>query len=261
MPHRPEVPQPVAQDRPADSQIHLCRMDHLVRRTDGAGSYQLFGVIAAQRAVRSIHIERSADRVAAHLGNDVDDRRSHLRFTEVAEARDHQFVGLNGVGAILRRTRRARSDADAIHLEASRLGSGAGTVGREAGIHRRHQGRRDPRGCALERHLRENFLVEHLRLSRSLDVDSRALAGDRDRFFQGPDAQLSPHRRHDRARQLESFPLDGIEARQRERHRINARRKIDDAVLAVAIGDAGAHLLNQHGARHFNRHAWQDGVG
>ena len=47
------------------------------------------------------------------------------------------------------------------------------------------------------------------------------------------------------ARQLDAFALDGVEAGQRERHRVGAGPQVDDAVLAAAVGDGGAHLLDQ----------------
>ena len=54
---------------------------------------------------------------------------------------------------------------------------------------------------------------------------------------------------------------EGLEARQRERHRVGARPQIGDAVGAVAVGDRRLDLLDEDVARRLDRHAGQHRAG
>ena len=63
---------------------------------------------------------------------------------------------------------------------------------------------------------------------RALHVDDRRLAGDRDRLGDVADPQVGVHRGDERAGQLDAFAPDGVEPRQRERHRVGARPQVDD---------------------------------
>ena len=51
------------------------------------------------------------------------------------------------------------------------------------------------------------------------------------------DAQLGVDRGDEVAAQLDAFALDRAEAGQRERHRVGAGAKVDDAVLPGVVGD------------------------
>ena len=188
MPRGREVPQPVLLDRAAHAQIELRGVDQLVGRPYHAGGHQVLGVVARHRAVRTVHVEGPSEGVAARARDDVDDRRSHLGFTEVAEARDHHLHGLDGIGPILRRTGGARPDSDAADLKTPRFRPGRAhrAVRGEAAVHGRHQDRRDVGGRARDGHVGQDFLVDRLRLPRALDIDNRACGGDGDGLFHRP---------------------------------------------------------------------------
>ena len=71
------------------------------------------------------------------------------------------------------------------------------------------------------------------------------------------DPQLGVDRRGERSGQLDAFAPDGAEAGERERHRVGAGPQLLDPVLAGAVGDHRADLLDQRRARRFDRHAGQ----
>src|SRR5205809_101882 len=68
-------------------------------------------------------------------------------------------------------------------------------------------------------------------------------------------SRSDPHVRTDRRgesrRELDAFVLDGAEADQGERHRVNAWSEIDDLVFASLVGDDGSHFLDQCGTSRF----------
>jgi hypothetical protein len=111
------------------------------------------------------------------------------------------------------------------------------------------------------RNRRHGVAVDHLLSPRALHVDDRALAGDRDRLLQCTDAQFHADRRRERARQLDSFAPDRRKSGELKRHGIDPGRQIDDAVLAVPIGDGASDLLDQYRTRGFDRDAGQHGSG
>ena len=90
--------------------------------------------------------------------------------------------------------------------------------------------------AAAGRNRFDDLLIEHALLRRPLHVDDRALTGDGDRLFERADAQVDVDGRDERSGQLDALAPDSGEAAQGERHRIGARPKIDDAVLAAAVG-------------------------
>src|SRR5262245_57105663 len=78
-----------------------------------------------------------------------------------------------------------------------------------------------------------------------LHIHGRRLASDRYRFFERADTEINADVRRKRGSQLDALAADGIEALQRERHRIRAGYEIDDLVLTRGVGDARAHLLDE----------------
>ena len=105
-----------------------------------------------------------------------------------------------------------------------------------------------------------DFVVDHPLLLGGLNVDNRGLTRDRHCFFEGPRAQIGIHGGRKRSSQLNPFASDGIEPRQRERHRVNARPQIDDSVAAGAVGDHRPDLLDEGRACRFDRHARHHGA-
>ena len=143
-------------------------------------------------------------------------------------------------------------------------GHAAAAAGDAAGVavaaHPGHE-RLDAGGASRRRDRRQDVLVDDGLHARALHVDDRRLAGDGDRLFEAADAQVGVDRGDEVAAQLDALALDGAEAGQRERHRVGARTKIDDAILAGVVADDRARLLDQDRAGGFDRHAWQHGAG
>jgi hypothetical protein len=130
---------------------------------------------------------------------------------------------------------------------------------------RRHRGAgnqlRPRRRIAPRRRNRvEHFAARHERRLVLDDVDDGGFGGDGEHFFEGTDLQLGIHRRGEVAFELDVAAPDGLEAVQRERHLIDARAEVDDLVLAVAVGDGSAGLLNQHRARRFDQDTGHHGA-
>jgi hypothetical protein len=98
-------------------------------------------------------------------------------------------------------------------------------------------------------------------LCRRLQIDDRTLAGDRDRFFNGADAHLGVDRRGEACCHLHGLAPDLVEAGQRERHGVEARREIHNAIQARASGCCRPHPLDERRAGRFHGHAGKNGAG
>ena len=132
------------------------------------------------------------------------------------------------------------------------VGAVAGGVGA-----RHHARQRDVVARARQRV--DDVRAQHLLLGQRMRVDDRRLAGDRDRLFQRPDAQLGVHRHGRRAAEHHAITLERVESGQREGDGVRARPQIDDLVPTVAVGDHGPDLLDQHRAGGFDGHAGEHG--
>jgi hypothetical protein len=75
--------------------------------------------------------------------------------------------------------------------------------------------------------------------------------------LEGADAQLGTDRRREIRRQLDPLLNDGAEACDGKGHLIESRAEVDNRVPALRVGDNGPHLLDECGARGFDRHARQ----
>ena len=67
-----------------------------------------------------------------------------------------------------------------------------------------------------------------------LHIDQRASSADRDGFLERSDTQLGIDRGGEPGSQLDAFPLNHAETRQRERDSVGARAQIHDLVPAPA---------------------------
>ena len=105
-------------------------------------------------------------------------------------------------------------------------------------------------------------LVGHHALGvRGLDVDDRRLAGDRDCFLQRADAELAIDRRGEGAGQFEALPPERREPGQRERDCIDAWPQVRDPVLAGAVADDRAGLLDERWTGGFDSDAREQRAG
>ena len=107
---------------------------------------------------------------------------------------------------------------------------------------------------------RQRFIdvaVDRRRLLDALDVDDRGCLGDGDRLRELADRHLHVDIRRESRGQLDPLAHERAEPGQHEGHGVGARLEGDDAVLAVAVRDGRAHLLDQRRAAGFNRHARQ----
>ena len=264
-------PQAVADDSAAAHRVELPDLDQCRRRPE-AGVFQRLGVVAAlHAAVGSGEHDGAAERVAAVARDDVQDDAGGFRLAQAARSAQHDFLRAGDVhdGGVRVRT-------GPPHVEAVRQGSRIGratavhgrsaptcSTGNAAGIsdsgHPRNH-RLDAGGVPRGRNGRQDVPVDRGLRLRALDVDGRRLAGDRDRFRQGADLQIGVDRRDERAGQLDAFAFHRTETGQRERHRIGARPKIDDSVLAGDVAGDRADSFDEDGAGGFHSNAGQHGA-
>ena len=94
-----------------------------------------------------------------------------------------------------------------------------------------------------------------------MHVHDRRSAGDGQRFREVADPHLAVDLRREVRRQVDSFPLDRGEPRERERHGVHAGTQIDDLVLALLVGGDSANLFNQRRTAGFNGHTGHDRTG
>ena len=125
-----------------------------------------------------------------------------------------------------------------------------------AGDHRREVRVETARGDRVD-----DFLGHDALGRRALHVDDRRLAGDDDRFLDRADLHVGVDRHVGAADQLEAVALDGVEAGQREGHRVDARPEILDAVLTGAVGGDGTDLFDERRTRGLDGDAGQYGPG
>ena len=134
--------------------------------------------------------------------------------------------------------------------------AGVAATDRDAGLRHVQSGNQglDPGGVPRAGNGGDHIGAHRLLHQHALDVHGRRLRADRDRFLQRADAHIGVHRGDESACELDALTLDGLEARQRDRHRIRARAQVHDAVLARPVGRHRPRLLDHHGARHFHSH-------
>ena len=108
---------------------------------------------------------------------------------------------------------------------------------------------------------RDHIPVDDGLHSRALDINDRRFAGDRDGLFERADSKLDADRGDEVTTQLDAFTFDGVETRKRERQRVGAGAKIDDAILTGVVADDRARALDQDGTCGFNRDTRQHGAG
>ena len=268
--HAKEVPEAVSDDRPADAEVEVPELLELARRGQAAVLQFLRVVAAHHSAAHGGGIELTGERVATLFRHDVHRRAADLGFAEAAR-RDHRdFLRVPDVRDVRGHAGAAErgTDAQAVELETSLVAAASGaaeyhhagnrllrTAGGDHIGHQRHQVVVSPR-----RRQRADHVVVHDRLQpHALDVDDRRLAGDGDGLFERPDRQVGVDRGDEGPGQLDAFALDAAEPGQRERHRIGAGAKVDDAVLAGAISDGAADFLDQHRAGDFDRDTREHG--
>ena len=141
-------------------------------------------------------------------------------------------------------------------LRRRRCGDDVVQIGGDAGHDRDHRVVAADRGEGLE-----DVIVQRQFPPCALNVDDRALTGDRHRFRDGADLELDSDRRHERSGQLDAFAPQGRESRQGERHRVGAGSKVFDAVLTRAVGDRRPDSLDQLGAGRLHSDAGEHGAG
>lgn len=79
-------------------------------------------------------------------------------------------------------------------------------------------------------------------LRHVLDIDDGGSARHRDGLLDRFDAQLTVHRRRESGGELDAFPFEGAEARQRERDDVQSGSQIDDPIEALAVSSGGTKL-------------------
>ena len=93
---------------------------------------------------------------------------------------------------------------------------------------------------------------------RALDVDDRALAGDRHRLLERADAHLGVDRRDEIGRQHQAVANEGVEPGQLEADFVGAGSQVEDPGTGPTVGDSRADLLDQRVARRLHGHARQN---
>ena len=107
----------------------------------------------------------------------------------------------------------------------------------------------------------ENRTVEHLGPSVRAHVDDRRRAGNRDRLLEPAYGEFPVYRHREPGRQIQSFPNDGREPRQREGQRVVARAQIDQRVAAGSVRDRDAGTLDERRARRLDGCAGENAPG
>ena len=134
--------------------------------------------------------------------------------------------------------------AHAVHrLRVLVHGAGPADVGR-TDDDARHERAHGLRGFPGRQRI-EQIAVDHLRFGGALDVYDRRRAAHDHRLFKAADAKLRVDGGREVARHVDVASLDGGETGERESHAITARRKVDDLVQALAIGDRGAGAFDE----------------
>ena len=270
-----EEPQPILLDRSADRAVEVPDLRAGARRRQ-ASSLEVVCVIAADHPLRHAgQIHAAFHRVAAGLRDDVHRGSADFGFAEAARARQRDFLRVADVGDVGRDAAavECRPDADAVQLKAAFVAASAGAAEHDhAGHHlhvrcgtRRHDRIRHQlhQACVRARGRdRGDEIVADRRLPPdALGVDDRRLPGDGNRLGNRTDLEIAVHGRVKRPCQLDLFAPDGVEARQRKRHGVGSGPQIDDAVLALGIGDRGSYFLDQDRARRFDGDTGQNGAG
>src|SRR4029453_3335275 len=97
--------------------------------------------------------------------------------------------------------------------------------------------RADRLHVACRRQRVNDVAIEHLGALRVLHVDERSLAGHRDALFERTDTEFDVDGNGCIAREFDAVANERGETRQRERHLISARPKIDERVTTRFVGD------------------------
>jgi hypothetical protein len=140
----------------------------------------------------------------------------------------------------------ARPDRHLTHI--LRAGGHAG--------HERSEGERVARG----RQRIDQGVIEDLLLLRVLHVHDRRFAGDGNRLLDRADRQLCVDGRRERTGQLDRVTPDRVEPREREGDGVGSRPKLDDAVVAGAVGHGDARFFDQRRAGRFDGDTGQHGA-
>jgi hypothetical protein len=178
------------------------------------------------------HVEAHATRRG--FGADRSALKAHFRVHRVVVVALHRAVGLQAVGlhAIDQHRRVRRAHAVRRHVGLLHRAGAPGVRQAEADA---DDELRQALDAAAGRNQVHRFAVEHRGLRRRGHVDDRRRAGDRDRFFEGADAELSVQRRGEFRRQHESVAPERLEAGERERHAVGAGSQVGDAIRTVAV--------------------------
>ena len=145
----------------------------------------------------------------------------------------------------------SRQDVSAFALRAPDVA----LVGRHARQRRPERRERPGRRERIQGLFWERFL-----LGDGLHVHHRRVGRHRNGFGDGSDLEGRVDRRGEPRGNVNAFPTNRAEARQRKCDGVHAWAQLFDFVLPRAVADRRAGLLNQDGAGRFNRDAWEDGT-
>ncbi len=269
------VPHAVLDDRPADAEGEVPLLEQLA----GGGQaerLQLRAVVAAHHALAHAgQIRRTFEGVATALRDDAERGAADFDLAQPAGGRRHDFLCVRNIGDVGRDAAAAepRAGVQPVHLHAAFVVAPArtaehGHLRRDLDVRRaaangddaRNQQRRGcPRACRWN--TREHFIADRRLTSDALHIDDRRGAGHRERLGHSADGEVGINGRIERTRELDAVALHLVESRQGKRHRVRARRQIDDAEEAPLVADGGANFLDERRARGLDGHAGQRGTG
>ena len=269
-----EEPELVLHDRPADDGVEVPQLLHAVHRLQVARDQILREVVALEARVREVAEEVAAVGVAAFFRDDVGQHAARARLGGEAARRHRHLLHRAGVDDERRVVAAARVvhvvERHPVHHERHLIGAAAVHRQRLVAIaagaadvlrseRNRDAGDEDAQvlEAAAGRQRVDEIVREGLPLRDALRVDERALGRDGDGLLDGADAQIRVDRGREVGREHDAVALERVEARERERDGIGARREIDDLVVALAVARRRAHLLDQRGARGFHGDAGQ----
>ena len=270
---RPEEPQLVPDDRSALREVDIAVRADLVDRLHPVIGEKRGEVVALKRAALVSAEERSAEAIAAFLGNQVDlhaaGRRidgaaarlvHHLLVARVIQITLDGAVALEAVDDHPVHQHRCLRRAQAVHGEIGLLHGLRAADIRRRQCHADHQLTHRLDGVR-GRHGVEDLARQHLRFQIALDVDDGRFTGHRYGLLERAHAELDVDGRGEVGREVDPLTLHRREAGQREGDRVGARAQVDDPVRARRVGDHRACFLDQRRARGLDRDTGQHGAG
>ena len=243
-----EVPEATREDGTTECARDVVDLGEWRRRRDTL-CHQLGGdVVRLECFAGTAGEERSAQRVATGLRDDVHHKTGCFVFSERARCRQRDLLRLPDIEAVAARRITARRTTDVQPIEEESPFSGATTVNGKCG--RRRPGHRVvARGdhtrdqhyecvvAASGRNRADNLVAERELTLRTVNVERRCFCGNCDRVAERSDLECRIDGGRERSRELDAVSLNLTQPCVRKPHAVGSRPQVLEAVSAVAVAD------------------------